>query len=297
MAAPDLAVRQATAADAEAVGRLLHDFNSEYDDVTPGPAALAERVRELLAAGDTKILVGGPGPDGLAVLRFRPSIWSQALECHLAELYVVSERRGQGLGRALMQAAMQLARDEGADHMDLGTSEDDTVARRLYESLGFSNREGKPDGPVNYVYERELRDLSILRAARSSQRRPSEKEDAMKYMLLIHQCTTPTPRDPEAWATLSTDEQNQVFADYKALDETPGVAAGQQLDSPETATTVRVQDGRPVVTDGPFAELKEAIGGYLFFEADDLDAAIEVAARIPAARMGGAVEVRRIVEG
>lgn len=118
----------------------------------------------------------------------------------------------------------------------------------------------------------------------------------MRYMLLIHQATTPTPRDPEAWATLSPDEQNQVFADYKALNETPGVTPGRQLDSPETATTVRVQDGRPLVTDGPFAELKEAIGGYLFFEADDLDAAIEVAARIPAARMGGAVEVRPIVE-
>ena len=156
MAAPDLAVRQATAGDAEAVGRLLHDFNTEYDDVTPGPAALAERVRELLAAGDTKILVGGRAPDGLAVLRFRLSIWSRALECYLAELYVVPERRGHGLGRALMEAAMQLARDEGADYMDLGTSEDDIAARHLYESLGFSNREGKPDGPVNYFYERHL---------------------------------------------------------------------------------------------------------------------------------------------
>lgn len=156
MAAPDLAVRQATAGDAEAVARLLHDFNTEYDDVTPGPAALAERVRELLAAGDTKILVGGPGPDGLAVLRFRLAIWSRALECYLAELYVVPQRRGHGLGRALMEAAMQLARGAGADHMDLGTSEADTVARRLYESLGFSNREGKPDGPVSYFYERDL---------------------------------------------------------------------------------------------------------------------------------------------
>lgn len=156
MAAPDLAVRQATDADADAVGRLLHDFNTEYDDDTPGPAALAERVRELLAAGDTKILVGGRGPDGLAVLRLRLSIWSRALECYLAELYVVPERRGHGLGRALMEAAMQLARDEGAGYMDLGTGEDDSVARHLYESLGFSNREGRPDGPVNYFYERDL---------------------------------------------------------------------------------------------------------------------------------------------
>jgi hypothetical protein len=118
----------------------------------------------------------------------------------------------------------------------------------------------------------------------------------MKYLLLIHQGTTPTPRDPEAWGKLSQDEQNAVFADYKAINETPGVTPGEQMDSPETATTVRVEDGRTLTTDGPFAELKEAIGGYLFFEADDLDAAIEVAARVPAARMGGAVEVRPIVE-
>ena len=65
---------------------------------------------------------------------------------------------------------------------------------------------------------------------------------------------------------------------------------------PETATTVRVQDGRTLTTDGPFVEIKEAVGGYLFYEADDLDAAIEVAARIPAARMGGGIEIRPLVE-
>jgi ribosomal protein S18 acetylase RimI-like enzyme len=90
------------------------------------------------------------------VLRFRPAIWTEALECYLAELYVAPERRGQGIGRALMEAAMALARSEGATYMDLGTSEDDVAARALYESLGFSNREGRPDGPVNYFYEREL---------------------------------------------------------------------------------------------------------------------------------------------
>jgi hypothetical protein len=118
----------------------------------------------------------------------------------------------------------------------------------------------------------------------------------MKYMLLIHQGDTPTPRSPEDWAKLSEDEQKAVFADYQAINQTPGVTSGLQLADPETATTVRVQDGKPLTTDGPFVELKEAIGGYLFFEADDLDAAIELAARIPAARLGGAVEVRPIVE-
>jgi ribosomal protein S18 acetylase RimI-like enzyme len=152
----DPGVRRATPADAAVIGRLLHDFNTEYDDPTPGPDKLAGRIRELLAGGDTAVLLAGAGPDGLAVLRFRPALWSEALECYLAELYVAPPVRGRGLGRALMNAAMALARDEGADYMDLGTAETDVAARALYESLGFSNREGKPDGPVNYYYEREL---------------------------------------------------------------------------------------------------------------------------------------------
>jgi hypothetical protein len=118
----------------------------------------------------------------------------------------------------------------------------------------------------------------------------------MKYMMLIHQVTAPTPRDAEAWAALSEDERQAVFTGYKALNETPGVTPGLQLGPPETATTVRVQDGKTLTTDGPFVEIKEALDGWLIFEADDLDAAIELAARIPAARMGGAIEVRPIVE-
>jgi hypothetical protein len=118
----------------------------------------------------------------------------------------------------------------------------------------------------------------------------------MKYMLLIHQGTTPTPRSPEEWARLSEDEQKAVYADYQAINQTEGVTPGFGLDDPATATTVRVADGKTLTTDGPFVEIKEAIGGYLLYEADDLDAAIELAARIPAARMGGAVEVRPIVE-
>jgi hypothetical protein len=118
----------------------------------------------------------------------------------------------------------------------------------------------------------------------------------MKYMLLIYQGDAPTPRSPEAWNRLSKDEQKAVYAGYKAVGETPGVTPGLQMDEPETATTVRIGDGETMTTDGPFVATKEALGGYLFFEADDLDAAIELASRIPAARMGGAVEVRPIVE-
>ena len=117
----------------------------------------------------------------------------------------------------------------------------------------------------------------------------------MKYMLLIHQGDAPTPRDAEAWGRLSEDEQKAVVADYKAINETPGVSPGLQLEAPETATTVRVEDGRTLTTDGPFVAVKEALAGYLLLEADDLDAAIELASRIPAARLGGAIEVRPIV--
>ncbi len=157
-AAPDLAVRRATVADAEIVGRLLDDFNSEFDEPTPGPRALAERVRLLLTGGEAMVLLGGARPDGLALLRLRPAIWTQALECYLAELYVVPRRRGHGLGRALLSTSIEVARDEGADRIELGTSEDDVAARNLYESCAFTNREGGEGGPIMFVYERDIGD-------------------------------------------------------------------------------------------------------------------------------------------
>ena len=117
----------------------------------------------------------------------------------------------------------------------------------------------------------------------------------MKYLLLIYHGTAPLPGTDE-WNALSQEEQSAVYAGYKTLNETPGVTPGHGMESPETATTVRVADGRTLTTDGPFAEIKEAIGGYCVVEADDLDAAIEVAAKIPSARLGGAIEVRPVKE-
>ena len=117
----------------------------------------------------------------------------------------------------------------------------------------------------------------------------------MKFMLLIHQGSTPTPPSEE-WDRLSEAEKGEIYAAYKALGETPGVSPGLQLQPPESATTVRVKDGKTLTTDGPFAETKEAIGGYLLFESEDAHAAVELATRIPAARLGGAIEVRPIVE-
>jgi hypothetical protein len=113
----------------------------------------------------------------------------------------------------------------------------------------------------------------------------------MKYMLLINSSGA-----ANEFEKLSEDERNAIVAEYMAISETPGVLDGNQLQPAETATTVRVDNGKALTTDGPFAETKEALGGYFLFEADDLDAAIELAARIPAARMGGVVEVRPVVE-
>ena len=141
--------------DADAIGRMLYAFNREFDEPAPAPAALAERMRQLLDGGDTLVVLAGDGPDGLAVLRFRAAIWSAGLESYLAELYVAPARRGQGLGRELMETALREARGRGADTMDIGVDEPDLAARHLYESLGFSNRSGG-DGPLMYVYEREL---------------------------------------------------------------------------------------------------------------------------------------------
>jgi hypothetical protein len=117
----------------------------------------------------------------------------------------------------------------------------------------------------------------------------------MKYLLLIHQGTTPTPPS-EAWDALPDDEKKAIYGAYQALNENPKVTPGVHMQPPETATTVRVQDGKTLTTDGPFVEIKESIGGYLIYEADDLDAAIELASQIPAARLGGAIEVRPLVD-
>lgn len=148
-------VTLATGRQALAVaGRLLHDFNTEYDDPTPGPSALAARLKTLVADGGTEVLLIGDA-EGVAVLRFRPSLWSFAEECYLAELYIVPARRGSGLGRVLVRACVDRAIVRGCDYMDLATSEDDVAARHLYESEGFRRTEGE-DGPLTFHYEHDL---------------------------------------------------------------------------------------------------------------------------------------------
>jgi ribosomal protein S18 acetylase RimI-like enzyme len=149
-------VRRATTEDAGTVAVLMHDFNTEFDEPIDAPEVLERRYREQLDSGDVTVLLGGEGPDGFAQLRYRGQIYSDAPAAYLEELYVAAPKRGEGLGRALLEAAMEEARERGADHIDLGTAESDTAARGLYESAGFTNREGKPDGPVMLYYERDL---------------------------------------------------------------------------------------------------------------------------------------------
>src|SRR5215210_4137265 len=128
----DATVRRASNADAPEVARLLHDFQTEFSEPVPDLPVLAERVARFIERGDATFLLAGSGPDGIAEIRFRPSLMSGALDAYLEELYVAPAKRGRGIGRALLEAAMETARDEGAAHMDLGTGEADSAARALY---------------------------------------------------------------------------------------------------------------------------------------------------------------------
>jgi len=149
-------IRRADESDAGDVAQLLHDFNSEYEDFTPGVPALTERLGELLADGTIIVLLAGDPPTGFALFRIRPSLWAKAGDAYLEELYVIPKHRRQGIGRALLEASIEAARKGGANHFELTTGETDTEARALYESRGFTNHEGAPDGPRMLYYELDL---------------------------------------------------------------------------------------------------------------------------------------------
>ncbi len=154
-------VRRATAADAADLARLLHEFNAEFGVPTPAPAELAPLLSERIASGEAIVHLaegaGEPGgerePLGLAVTRLRPSLYSHRPVAYLEELYVVPPRRGEGLGRALLDAVVGLGREVDAERVELGTSTGDVVARGLYESAGFTNLEA---GETMLFYELEL---------------------------------------------------------------------------------------------------------------------------------------------
>ena len=149
--------RIAQAADSREVAELLHRFNTEFDEFSPGAEVLEPRVREHVERGLSVFLLARPRDTGVAQLRFRDYVFTGKPTCYLEELYVVPDRRGEGHGRRLMETAFEVARERGATTMDLGTAFDDTAARSLYESLDFTNleQEGQPSTQMLY-YEREL---------------------------------------------------------------------------------------------------------------------------------------------
>lgn len=153
-------IRVGTVADAALLGRMLHEFNAEYDETEPSAELTGELAGPQLQSGEVAVLFaeddGSEDPVGFAQLRFRLSLYSPGPDALLEELWVRPNARGRGLGRALLDAAMQLARDRGADRIELNTSTDDTAARALYSSAGFTNAEGGPGGPPMLYYEREL---------------------------------------------------------------------------------------------------------------------------------------------
>ena len=153
---PPSGIRLAEAGDATAVARLMHAFNTEYEDYTPGIPALAERIGELLADREITVLLAGDTPLGFALTRLRPSLWSNAGDVYLEELYVTPDRRGEGFGAALLDAAIKAAREAGADHFELTTGEDDRAAIALYESRKLTNKEGGSNGPRMLYYELNL---------------------------------------------------------------------------------------------------------------------------------------------
>jgi hypothetical protein len=117
----------------------------------------------------------------------------------------------------------------------------------------------------------------------------------MEFVLMIYQGTTPLPNTPE-WDALSKDEQRKIYADYQAINEDTRITPGPPLGLPENAKTVRVDNGATHTNDGPYIDEKSAVGGTMVVEVDSVDDAIAIAAKVPAARLGGAVEIRPVAK-
>lgn len=155
MTSPTEHSRIATPTEATEVAGLLDRFHVEFAEYTPGAAVLAPRIREHIVGGLSVFVLAGSPHAGIAQLRFREHLFTGTPVCYLEELYVVPEHRGQGHGRVLAQAALELAREHGATTVELGTAASDTAARGLYESLGFTNLE-QPDRPQTQMLYYEL---------------------------------------------------------------------------------------------------------------------------------------------
>lgn len=150
----EIPIREAAVEDASLIARLLHAFNTEYEEETPGVEELTRHARRMLEEGEMTVLLAPDGA-GLALLRFRPSVWTERSEAYLQELYVAPRRRGEGIGEALLEAALEASRQANAAWIELNTGETDIAARTLYKKFGFTNEEG-PQGAAMLYYEREL---------------------------------------------------------------------------------------------------------------------------------------------
>lgn len=150
-------LRVATPEDADLVGLMLYEFNAEYDQTEPTAEQVAALAGPQLASGEVAVVFGpGDPPDGFAQLRYRGSLYDAGPDACLEELWVRPHARGTGLGRALLEAAMDLAREHGATRIDLNTTVTDEAARALYTRCGFTNEEYGEPGATMLYYERDL---------------------------------------------------------------------------------------------------------------------------------------------
>ena len=151
----EAAVRCAALADARELAELLDRFNREFDAPTPGPAVLAARLEQLLTGELMFALLAGEPAVGVALLTLRPNVWYDEPVALLDELYVIPDRRGQGIGTQLLRAAERECLGRGGRLLEINVDGEDTGARRFYERHGYTNREPGQTEPELY-YSREL---------------------------------------------------------------------------------------------------------------------------------------------
>jgi GNAT superfamily N-acetyltransferase len=148
------AVRIAQLADAAAAAGLLHEFNTEFATPTPGAAVIERRLRTMLERDDVIVLLGQDPPAALALVTFRPSVWDAGPVALLEELYVRPPLRGRGIGGALLERAVSLARERGSETFEINVDEGDVDAQRFYVAHGFAHTGPGQEERAFYYYRR-----------------------------------------------------------------------------------------------------------------------------------------------
>ena len=152
-----IACRHATSADAAEVGRLLHQFNTEFDTPTPGPGVLTDRFVELLGAGSTFAVLAGSPAVAIALVTLRPNIWFTGPVALLDELYVEPDARGRGVGTAIISSLLDTAVERRVGLIEINVDEGDVDAQRFYRRHGFTEVDPDSDERALYFF-RELAD-------------------------------------------------------------------------------------------------------------------------------------------